>query len=86
MQHIASRLHGKQFVVLQEDLGLTVNEIVSFLPSENLKCIDIAIDDDEVALERTQELTLRLDFAGSQRYLLGDISTTLVQVIDDDGN
>ena len=63
-----------------------VNETLSFLPSENLKCINIAIDDDEVALERTQELTLRLEFAGRQRYILGDISTTLVQVIDDDGN
>ena len=64
-----------------------MNEVLSFLPGDvgNKKCIQIDIVDDDVALERTEEWTLRLEFVGSQNYILGNVQTALVQVIDDDG-
>lgn len=72
-------------VALQEETGQTVNEMVSFLPTEEKKCLEIAIVDDNIALERTEELTFRLEFTGSRNYVLGDIQSTSVQVIDNDG-
>lgn len=62
-----------------------MNEVLSFLPFEKQKCIEIAIVDDDVALEGTEELMLTLEFVGSQQYLFGDITTALIQVVDDDG-
>ena len=59
--------------------------MLSFLTTEQRKCLDIAIVDDSIALERTEELTLRLQVVGSPRYELGHSQIAVVQVIDDDG-
>ena len=75
----------RQCVALQEETGETVDEVVSFLATETRKCLDIAVVDDTIALERTEELTFRLASVGSPRYELGDEQTAVVQVIDDDG-
>ena len=59
--------------------------MLSFLATEHRKCLDIAIVDDSIALERTEELTLRLQVVGSPKYVLGRSQIAVVQVIDDDG-
>ena len=65
-----------------------LNEIVSFLPVDvgKRKCIEISVVDDDVALETIEEWTLRLQATERRNYLLGDIQTAVIQVIDDDGN
>ena len=65
-----------------------LNEIVSFLPVDvgKRKCIEISVVDDDVALEAIEEWTLRLQATERRNYLLGDIQTAVIQVIDDDGN
>lgn len=72
---------------LQEGTAPILNEVVSFLliDVENKKCIEISIVDDDVALEGIEEWTLRLQATESQNYVLGDIQTAVIQVIDDDG-
>ena len=72
---------------LQEGTTPILNEVVSFLLTdvENKKCIEISIVDDDVALEGIEEWTLRLQATESQNYVLGDIQTAVIQVIDDDG-
>ena len=72
---------------LQEGTTPILNEVVSFLLTdvENKKCIEISIVDDDVALEGIKEWTLRLQATESQNYVLGDIQTAVIQVIDDDG-
>ena len=65
-----------------------LNEIVSFLPVDvgKRKCIEISVVDDDVALEAIEEWMLRLQATERRNYLLGDIQTAVIQVIDDDGN
>ena len=83
--HVTMLVITFHFVALQEGIGVAVNEVLSFIPGESQKCLEVAIVDDKVALERTEELMFRLVPAGTRRYVLGEITTTLVQVIDDDG-
>ena len=61
-------------------------QTLEFGPSDSEQCVNLEVQDDNVALEETEVFTLTLGIpAGQPRAGLGQYNTTTVMVLDDDG-
>ena len=55
-----------------------------FQPNETEKCVYIAIDDDNIALQPVEMIQLTLSIADEPGVTLGGTNETIVSIMDDD--
>ena len=72
--------------VLPEGRLSTINQMVTFLPHEQTKCVDVLpLIDDDMALEDIQTITLTLSSVAAINITFGESDTTSIVILDDDG-
>ena len=76
------------YPALQQETGQTLNQILTFSPTDSVQCSEFMLVDDELCLEEIEFLTLSLrlmDLSPGQRFSLGQYNQTSIGILDDDG-
>ena len=72
-------------IALQAELGLDIDQVLTFAPTDTEKCVQFPIADDNIALEPDETLMFRLVLTGNVTGVsLGSFATTTITIQDDD--
>lgn len=61
-------------------------ETLTFMPTDQVKCIEVAVVDDDIALEEDEQFRIDINTQDGVPGLQLGVATTFVTIIDNDGN